>query len=108
MPIKKKGLGKGLDSLIPDNKSMKSVTSEKTVESKEDAAAKSGVQVMKINEVEPNRDQPRKNFDEDALLELSDSIKQFGVLQPLLVRDHCGRKKMESCKTCRSKRGSCD
>ena len=86
MPIKKKGLGKGLDSLIPDNKSMKSVTSEKTVESKEDAAAKSGVQAMKINEVEPNRDQPRKNFDEDALLELSDSIKQFGVLQPLLVR----------------------
>lgn len=86
MPIKKKGLGKGLDSLISDNKSMKSVTSEKTVESKEDAAAKSGVQVMKINEVEPNRDQPRKNFDEDALLELSDSIKQFGVLQPLLVR----------------------
>lgn len=86
MPIKKKGLGKGLDSLIPDNKSMKSFTSEKTVESKEDAAAKSGVQVMKINEVEPNRDQPRKNFDEDALLELSDSIKQFGVLQPLLVR----------------------
>ena len=86
MPIKKKGLGKGLDSLIHDNKSMKSVTSEKTVESKEDAAAKSGVQVMKINEVEPNRDQPRKNFDEDALLELSDSIKQFGVLQPLLVR----------------------
>lgn len=86
MPIKKKGLGKGLDSLIPDNKSMKSVTSEKTVESKEDAAAKFGVQVMKINEVEPNRDQPRKNFDEDALLELSDSIKQFGVLQPLLVR----------------------
>lgn len=86
MPIKKKGLGKGLDSLIPDNKSMKSVTSEKTVESKEDAAAKSGVKVMKINEVEPNRDQPRKNFDEDALLELSDSIKQFGVLQPLLVR----------------------
>lgn len=86
MPIKKKGLGKGLDSLIPDNKSMKSVTSEKTVESKEDAAAKSGVQVMKINEVEPNRDQPRKNFDEDTLLELSDSIKQFGVLQPLLVR----------------------
>ena len=86
MPIKKKGLGKGLDSLIPDNKSMKSVTSEKTVESKEDAAANSGVQVMKIIELEPNRDQPRKNFDEDALLELSDSIKQFGVLQPLLVR----------------------
>ena len=75
MSIKKKGLGKGLDSLIPDNKSIKSVAEEKA-----------GVQTMKINEVEPNRDQPRKNFDEDALLELSDSIKQFGVLQPLLVR----------------------
>ena len=47
---------------------------------------KSGEQMMKINMVEPNRDQPRKNFDEDALLELADSIKQFGILQPLLVR----------------------
>lgn len=82
MPIKKKGLGKGLDSLIPDNKSIKSVTPDKSAEAEE----KAGVQTMKINEVEPNRDQPRKNFDEDALLELSDSIKQFGVLQPLLVR----------------------
>ena len=43
--------------------------------------------MMDIQKVEPNREQPRKNFDEDALLELSDSIKQFGVLQPLLVQD---------------------
>lgn len=86
MPIKKKGLGKGLDSLIPDNKSIKSVTSERSAEVKNEADIKEGVLTMKINEVEPNRDQPRKNFDEDALLELSDSIKQFGVLQPLLVR----------------------
>lgn len=86
MPIKKKGLGKGLDSLIPDNKSIKSVTPDKSAEVKKEAEEKTGVQTMKINEVEPNRDQPRKNFDEDALLELSDSIKQFGVLQPLLVR----------------------
>lgn len=86
MPIKKKGLGKGLDSLIPDNKSIKSVTPDKSAEAKKEAEEKAGVQMMKINEVEPNRDQPRKNFDEDALLELSDSIKQFGVLQPLLVR----------------------
>lgn len=47
---------------------------------------KTGEQMMKINKVEPNRDQPRKKFEEDALLELADSIKQFGVLQPLLVR----------------------
>lgn len=86
MSIKKKGLGKGLDSLIPDNKSIKSVTPDKSAEEKKEAEEKAGVQTMKINEVEPNRDQPRKNFDEDALLELSDSIKQFGVLQPLLVR----------------------
>ena len=86
MPIKKKGLGKGLDSLIPDNKSIKSVTSERSAEVKNEADIREGVLTMKINEVEPNRDQPRKNFDEDALLELSDSIKQFGVLQPLLVR----------------------
>ena len=86
MPIKKKGLGKGLDSLIPDNKSIKSVSPEKTAETRNEADVKEGVLTMKINEVEPNRDQPRKNFDEDALLELSDSIKQFGVLQPLLVR----------------------
>lgn len=86
MSIKKKGLGKGLDSLIPDNKSIKSVTPDKSAEAKKEAEEKADVQTMKINEVEPNRDQPRKNFDEDALLELSDSIKQFGVLQPLLVR----------------------
>ena len=75
-----------MDSLIPDNKSIKAVTPDKSAEAKKEAEEKAGVQTMKINEVEPNRDQPRKNFDEDALLELSDSIKQFGVLQPLLVR----------------------
>ena len=43
--------------------------------------------LVKISKVEPNRTQPRKQFDEDALLELSESIKQFGILQPLLVSD---------------------
>ena len=46
--------------------------------------------LMDIKKVEPNREQPRKNFDEDALLELSESIKQFGVLQPLIVQDRKG------------------
>ena len=40
--------------------------------------------MIDINKVEPNREQPRKKFDEDALIELSESIKQFGILQPLL------------------------
>ena len=47
---------------------------------------KSGETIVKITQVEPNSEQPRKDFDEDALLELADSIKQFGVLQPLLVQ----------------------
>ena len=82
MAVKRKGLGKGLDSLIPENKSVKSaVKPEKAEES-----VKTGEQMLKINQVEPNREQPRKYFEEDALLELADSIKQYGVLQPLLVR----------------------
>ena len=76
----KKGLGKGLDSLIVNKV-------EKPVETKADIKAdkENGAVLMNINKVEPNREQPRKKFDEDALLELSESIKQFGVLQPLLV-----------------------
>ncbi len=84
MPAKKsglgKGLGKGLDSLIPD----KVGTTVETIE--EDSKSKDEFMVN-INKVEPNKEQPRKNFDEDALLELSESIKQFGILQPLLVQD---------------------
>lgn len=82
MAVKRKGLGKGLDSLIPENKSVKpAAKSEKAEE-----PVKTGEQMLKINQVEPNREQPRKHFEEDALLELADSIKQYGVLQPLLVR----------------------
>ena len=88
MAVKKKGLGKGLDSLIPDNRGSKASESELPTPSEKESEAelKSGEQMIKINLVEPNRDQPRKNFEEDALLELADSIKQFGILQPLLVR----------------------
>ena len=78
----KKGLGKGLDSLITNKV-------EKPVESKVEIKVENanGAVLMNINKVEPNREQPRKKFDEDALLELSESIKQFGVLQPLLVTE---------------------
>ena len=89
MTVKRGGLGKGLDSLIPDKKSDKSgnIPHNKVniqVESAE--KEKDGQVMMKNNDVEPNREQPRKNFEEDALLELADSIKQFGVLQPLIVQ----------------------
>lgn len=78
---KKGGLGKGLDSLITDKVNKPVATSRTSDEKVIDEV------YVNINKVEPNREQPRKNFDEDALLELSESIKQFGVLQPLLVQD---------------------
>lgn len=79
----KKGLGKGLDTLIPQKIDKKS-----EIEKKENKEEKENLveATLKITEVEPNREQPRKKFDEDALIELSESIKQFGILQPLLVQ----------------------
>lgn len=87
MAVKKGGLGKGLDSLIPSKTSVE--REAEPVENSSDVpenAYKDAVMVD-IQKVEPNREQPRKTFNEDALLELSESIKQFGVLQPLLVQD---------------------
>ena len=86
MAVRNKGLGKGLDALIQDKKVTKPAKTEDQALSEEKQASGSGELMVKINMVEPNRDQPRKNFEEDALLELADSIKQMGVLQPLLVR----------------------
>lgn len=72
MAAKKGGLGRGLDALFADN-SIEEITSTSAVK-------------LKIMDIEPNRDQPRKIFDEDALAELADSIAKHGVIQPLLVR----------------------
>ena len=83
---KKSGLGKGLDSLIPNKKNDISASKVEKKQEKENDSPKSGEIMVRINEVEPNRDQPRKDFDEDALMELADSIRQFGILQPLLVQ----------------------
>lgn len=80
MATRKSGLGKGLDSLISDKVSQKQTSGDKKEDSKKEE------QFLKISQVEPNREQPRKKFDEDALIELSESIKQYGVLQPLLVQ----------------------
>ena len=72
MAAKKGGLGRGLDALFADN-SIEEISSTSAVK-------------LKIMDIEPNRDQPRKIFDEDALAELADSIAKHGVIQPLLVR----------------------
>ena len=69
MATKNRGLGKGLDAIFAEN----------TVET-------SGPVTIRISEIEPNRNQPRKDFDEDALTELADSIAEHGLLQPILVR----------------------
>lgn len=82
MAGKKMGLGKGLDSMIPPK-----TTSRATKDSlkNESQISKTGETILKINEVEPNKKQPRKFFNEEALQELSESIKQHGIVQPLVV-----------------------
>lgn len=72
MAVKKGGLGKGFDSLFLDNSS--------------DALSEGGSVMLPIGDIEPDRGQPRTKFTEEALMELESSIREFGVLQPLLVR----------------------
>lgn len=67
----KRGLGKGLSALISD------LPEESTA---------GQVKIVPINEIEPNKEQPRKNFDEDKMEELSQSIKEHGIIQPLIVK----------------------
>lgn len=70
---KKTGLGKGLDALFANNIEDEEIRDNEVIEK------------LKITEVEPNRNQPRKNFDEEALEELAESIKRYGVIQPIIV-----------------------
>ena len=96
MAGKKSGLGRGLDAFFPEKTSQEkpktvrnsraktNTVREKTTETEPTVK---GETLVKISKVEPNREQPRKKFDEDALRELSESIKLYGVLQPLLVSD---------------------
>ena len=84
----KRGLGKGLDSLIPTNVMMESEVKHATVSTASSAEEeKDGTLMVKLSKVEPNREQPRKNFDEDSLQELAESLKKFGMLQPILVQN---------------------
>ena len=106
MAVKRGGVGKGLDSMIPildstatkkktgrtaiDKEALQNAAKEAHKHQKEkmEFEGKPGeqVQIVKLTKVEPSREQPRKQFDADALQELAESIKQFGVLQPLLVQ----------------------
>ena len=71
----KKGLGKGLDSMIPEKKTKAEIKAD----------ADNSLVEVKISEIDPNIGQPRKKFDEDELLELAESIKIHGVIQPIIV-----------------------
>ena len=104
MAGRKNGLGRGLDALFPDKKTAskenevkfteklekKTEPAEKVKNVKERTETprqKKVPMMVKISMVEPNQNQPRKQFDEDALLELTESVKQYGILQPLLVSE---------------------
>lgn len=77
MSAVKRGLGKGLDIMIPKRIQDSDLIEDNNV---------SRETLLPIHEIEPNKSQPRKKFDEDALHELADSIKQYGIIQPLIVQ----------------------
>lgn len=86
----KRGLGRGLSNLIPTEDTTEDVTTKTSKQTKTGTVTKTEVvkkveQTLNINRIEPNKNQPRKEFNEDALQELADSIKQFGVIEPLVV-----------------------
>lgn len=86
----KRGLGRGLSNLIPTDDTTEDVSPKASKQTKAGAVTKTEVvkkveQTLNINRIEPNKNQPRKEFNEDALQELADSIKQFGVIEPLVV-----------------------
>ena len=86
----KRGLGRGLSNLIPTDDTTEDVSTKTSKQTKTGAVTKTEVvkkveQTLNINRIEPNKNQPRKEFNEDALQELADSIKQFGVIEPLVV-----------------------
>ena len=86
----KRGLGRGLSNLIPTDDTTEDVTTKTSKQTKTGTVTKTEVvkkveQTLNINRIEPNKNQPRKEFNEDALQELADSIKQIGVIEPLVV-----------------------
>ena len=92
---RKTGLGKGLNALFSTNAEEKEEINSKNLEDKkneniEEEQLEGKVLSLKISEVEPNRNQPRKSFNEESLEELAESIKQYGLIQPIIVTKEDG------------------
>jgi ParB family transcriptional regulator, chromosome partitioning protein len=81
MSAAKRGLGKGLDSMIPEKVEKTKIENIKNGDN--DVSRET---LININDIEPNKGQPRKKFDEDAIQELADSIRQYGIIQPLILQ----------------------
>ena len=88
MAVKKRGLGNGLNNLIPGGDDIEETKSEPKIVERvvEKIVEKKAETMVKLVDIEPNKEQPRSDFNEDALMELADSIKQFGIIQPLVVQ----------------------
>lgn len=84
----KRGLGKGLDSMIPNKQGAEAGKTEKELLKKTEKPTRgvSRETMVKLSEIEPKQDQPRKKFNEDSLMELAESIRQVGVIQPLVLQ----------------------
>lgn len=87
MSKKKGGLGRGLESLFGDQVPVEN-TAEEKVSVQEDTSEENAVRYIEINEITPNKNQPRKTFDQEKINELADSIIEHGIIQPLVVRQH--------------------
>ena len=79
---KKKGLGKGLDALFSSSE----INTQEISISKTEENVEKGISYININDIKPNKDQPRKTFDEEKIDELADSIKEHGLIQPVILR----------------------
>ncbi len=84
--MKKKKLGKGLNALLELYDDAEETAADENIENSEDTSADKGVMMLRTSLIEPDRKQPRTNFDEDAIEQLAQSLQQHGMLQPILVR----------------------
>lgn len=106
MELKKRALGKGLSALIPDSY-MKMLEGEKEAAKDRAKTGESAIQEIPISNIRPNREQPRHRFPEETIMELANSIKEQGILQPVIVKRSgegyeliCGERRLKAAERC--------